>query len=75
MAPPLSPLAGAPAEELLSGVQAVLDIFSDRGFALKTSVVPSGSSSDGRLAFTVRQEGPANLWSLQVRCLAGLCLL
>lgn len=57
------------------GVQAVLDIFAARGYALKTSVLPGGGGS-GRLTFTVRQEGPANLWSLQVRLVRerGACL-
>ncbi|KAL4428540.1 hypothetical protein ABPG75_002629 [Micractinium tetrahymenae] len=60
--PPCPPCASA--TELLAGVQAVLDIFAARGYALKTSITPSGGS-EGRLTFTVRQEGPANLWSLQ----------
>jgi hypothetical protein len=57
---------------LLDGVQQLLDIFLAKGFALKGSLTP-GPGAD---AFSVRLEGPANLWSLQVggqRGAAGGC--
>ena len=65
--------AGATNSELLKGVQQLLDVFVANGFALKSSLqVTAGSDAagDGPAAagpttFTVRLEGPANLWSLQ----------
>ena len=61
--------AGAPPEALLAGVQQVLDIFMSQGYALKATLTPGSSSSSsseaGSLSFTVRLEGPANLWGLQ----------
>ncbi len=76
-------------EDLLAGVQQILDIYVANGYALKASVTPgsSGGGGAGRptlspvdgtsaaagagSSFTVKLEGPANLWSLQVRCLEG----
>jgi hypothetical protein len=65
--------AGASTEQLMAGVQQVLDIFAAKGFSLKTTLLPkpaSGGSGDG---FTVVQQGPANLWSLQVKVLLTPC--
>ncbi|KAI3428408.1 hypothetical protein D9Q98_007235 [Chlorella vulgaris] len=62
---PLPCAPGASTEQLMAGVQQVLDIFAAKGFSLKTTLLPkpaSGGSGDG---FTVVQQGPANLWSLQ----------
>lgn len=56
------PRAGASTAQLLDGVQQLLDLFLAKGFALKGLLTP-GPGAD---AFTVRLEGPANLWSLQV---------
>ncbi|KAI7836094.1 hypothetical protein COHA_010022 [Chlorella ohadii] len=75
---------GASMEELLAGVQQILDIYVANGYALKASVTPGSSGGgggsgrptlspvDGTSAaagagssFTVKLEGPANLWSLQ----------
>lgn len=71
-------------EELLAGVQQILDIYVANGYALKATITPgsSGGGGSGRptlspvdgtsaasagSSFTVKLEGPANLWSLQVR--------
>lgn len=72
MMPPYTPLslthnAGCSFEQLLAGVQAVLDVFIERGFAIRATVsnaVPDASGQGG--TFRVRLEGPANLWGLQV---------
>lgn len=37
--------AGAPVAELLAGVQRLLDIYQDKGYALKATLIPGGSSS------------------------------
>ena len=64
-------LAGATNSELLEGVQRLLDVYVANGYALKSSlqVTPgsdaAGSGLAGPTSFTVRLEGPANLWSLQ----------
>lgn len=54
----------------LAGVQQLLDIYVDRGYALKATLTPAatpngsgGGPAQG--AFEVRLEGAANLWSLQ----------
>lgn len=61
------PAAGASSQELLAGVQRLLDIFVAKGFALKATLTPHTSSGGGGGGgFTVRLDGPANLWSLQV---------
>ena len=52
-------------------MQQVLDVFMAQGYALKATLTPGSSdtggsgSSGGSLSFTVRLEGPANLWGLQ----------
>lgn len=63
---PPAPLsaAGAPLGQVLAGVQQLLDIYTDRGYALKATLTP-GASGGGAAEFTVRSEGSANLWSLQ----------
>ncbi|EFN55426.1 hypothetical protein CHLNCDRAFT_134590 [Chlorella variabilis] len=62
--PPCAP--GASSQELLAGVQRLLDIFVAKGFALKATLTPHTSSGGGGGGgFTVRLDGPANLWSLQ----------
>ncbi|GAB4822963.1 hypothetical protein N2152v2_010009 [Parachlorella kessleri] len=61
---PCSP--GCSFQELMAGVQQVLDIFTGQGFAINTtlsSVTPAASGRGG--SFSVKMEGPANLWSLQ----------
>lgn len=77
--PPCPP--GAPTADLLAGVQQILDIYAAQGYALKATVAPGdggapggkptlspvgGGGGSGGEAFTVKLEGPANLWSLQV---------
>lgn len=77
-------------EELLAGVQQILDIYVANGYALKASITPGGSGGSGRptlspvegasaasagSGFTVKLEGPANLWSLQVCVIGRACLL
>lgn len=71
-------------EELLTGVQQILDVYVANGYALKATITPgsSGGGGSGRptlspvdgtsaasagSSFAVKLEGPANLWSLQVR--------
>lgn len=51
----------------MAGVQQLLDIFVARGYALNAAVGEVQPSPSGRGGtFTVRLEGPANLWSLQM---------
>lgn len=45
-------------------LQAVLDIFLAKGFAISGSIEPLQRSDDGA-AFKVSLVGPANLWSVQ----------
>lgn len=78
--------AGASDAQLLAGVQRLLDIYVDRGYALKASLAPGSSGGGGGRAtlsplgagaaaaavdFEVKLEGPANLWSLQVGAAQG----
>ena len=72
---PLHP--GAPTAAVLAGVEALLRVFVDQGFAIAASVrdvrpasaadLGGGSGAAGGVAFTVRLEGPANLWALRAR--------
>lgn len=62
--PPPTAHAGAPDAELLAGVQRLCDIYVERGYALKATLVPGGRGGAAP-AFEVKLEGPANLWSLQ----------
>lgn len=75
---PPSP-AGAPTSELLAGVQRILDIYVEEGYCLKATLTPGGGTggatvgTGGGATFTVKLDGPANLWSLQVGIKWGLC--
>ena len=63
------PAAGCSFDELLGGVQQVLDIFVARGFAINATLSDATPSASGRGgSFRVKLEGPANLYALQVRC-------
>ena len=81
--------AGAGMDELLASVKKILDIYVANGYALKASLIPgstgggsgraslspvdgSGAAAAGS-SFTVKLEGPANLWSLQVCRGAAFC--
>lgn len=48
--------------ELCDGAQQILDVFVQRGFALKAEVGEKVVDGKGGGSFTVRVEGPANLW-------------
>lgn len=65
--------AGAPVDELLDGVRQILAIYESKGYALKATLTPGNTNGSGA-TFTVKLEGPANLWSLQVG-LGAACTL
>lgn len=50
---------GASVQTLAQGAQQIAAIFVARGFALKAEVIDVGDKG-----FSVRVEGPANLWGM-----------
>ncbi|KAL3147223.1 hypothetical protein ABBQ32_002719 [Trebouxia sp. C0010 RCD-2024] len=62
-----APLTPSQAAQVPLQVQKLLDVFVDRGFAIKAQVTAdttaAGKSSGGG-SFSVRLEGPANLWGV-----------
>ncbi|KAF6266753.1 hypothetical protein COO60DRAFT_12124 [Scenedesmus sp. NREL 46B-D3] len=64
--PPPAP-AGASIQQLAAGVQQLLSIMVDKGYALKAEVkgvTSSGSSSRGGGSFSVSIQGSCNLWGV-----------
>lgn len=59
-----APLAvkNASTGDLCEGVQRIVDVFVERGFALKAEVVDRVVDAQQGGSFAVRVEGPANLW-------------
>ncbi|KAK9807874.1 hypothetical protein WJX72_011848 [[Myrmecia] bisecta] len=55
--------SGASTADLVQGVQQLMNVFVDRGFALKAQVRPTDSTG-ACSTFKVRLDGPANLWGL-----------
>lgn len=54
-------------QQRLDGVRTLLDIFVDKGWCLSASISDVQPGAGGRGgSFTIRTEGPANLWGLQM---------
>jgi hypothetical protein len=60
---PCSPQCSA--AEVLKGVQQLLAVFVQQGFCINADIIASSSLADNSLKFSVKVDGPANLWALQ----------